>query len=386
MIVFRTFFKLLQKNKWSIVINLVIFLGIASIAVRSGSPEEQINFKDIKLKLAVIDRDHSATSEELKDYIAELHQLTELEDDTAVFQDELYFNNVHEILIIPAGFEEGLLAGKEIPLETLEAPDAGVTALSSIQFDQVMRFLKTYLALGYEPSKAMTKTKEIMQVNASVNIQLDSNSLEQAPNYNYYFQYLPYPMVAILISCISLILIIFNEKDLKNRTVCAAFSLKKRNFELSFANILVAFVIWIILMIFPFIIYGTDMIHSGVYGYYLLNSFTFLIVSFSISYLVGIFSNSEEAVSVFSTSVSLGLCFLGGVFVPLSVMSKQVLYFSKFIPSYWYVMTNEIIGKNTKLVGSDLKDVIYGILIQICFAIAIFGVSLVITKRKTQAC
>ncbi len=386
MIVFKTFFKLLAKNKWSIVINLVVFLGIASIAVRSGSPEDQINFKDIKLKLAVIDRDQSTTSIELKSYIGELHQLTELEDDPVVFQDELYFNSVYEILIIPAGFEEGLFSGKDIPLEIIEAPDAGVTTLANIQFDQIIRFLKTYFALGLEPSEAMTKAKEIMQTNASVNIQLDNHSLEEAPSYNYYFQYLPYPMVAILISCISLILIIFNEKDLKNRTVCASFSLKKRNLELSLANIMVSIIIWIILMIFPFILYGTDMIHSGVYGYYLLNSFSFLIVSFSISYLVGIFSNSEEAVSVFSTSVSLGLCFLGGVFVPNSVMSKQVLYFSKFLPSYWYVITNELIGKNTELVGNDLKDVIYGILIQLCFAIAIFGISLAVTKRKTQAC
>ena len=386
MIVFKTFFKLLAKNKWSIVINLVVFLGIASIAVRSGSPEDQINFKDIKLKLAVIDRDQSTTSIELKSYIGELHQLTELEDDPVVFQDELYFNSVYEILIIPAGFEEGLFSGKDIPLEIIEAPDAGVTTLANIQFDQIIRFLKTYFALGLEPSEAMTKAKEIMQTNASVNIQLDNHSLEEAPSYNYYFQYLPYPMVAILISCISLILIIFNEKDLKNRTVCASFSLKKRNLELSLANIMVSIIIWIILMIFPFILYGTDMIHSGVYGYYLLNSFSFLIVSFSISYLIGIFSNSEEAVSVFSTSVSLGLCFLGGVFVPNSVMSKQVLYFSKFLPSYWYVITNELIGKNTELVGNDLKDVIYGILIQLCFAIAIFGISLAVTKRKTQAC
>jgi ABC-2 type transport system permease protein len=385
MIVFKTFFKLLAKNKWSFIINLVIFLGLSSIAVRNGSPEEQIKFKDFKLKLAVIDRDHSATSEEIKNYFGELHLLTELEDNPEVFQDELYFSSVQEIIIIPAGFEENLIAGKDMPLETLEAPDAGVTALSSIQFDQIIRFLRTYLALGYTPSEAMIKTKDIMQTNASVNMQLDKNSLEEVPKYNYYFQYLPYPMVAILVSCISLILILFNDKDVKNRTVCASFSLKKRNFELSFANIIVSVIIWILLMLFPFILVGTDMIHSEVYGYYLLNSFTFLIVSFSISYLIGIFSNSVESVSIFSNSVSLGLCFLGGVFVPQSVMSKQVLYISKFLPSYWYVVTNKIIGKNTKLVGSGLKDVMFGILIQLCFAIAIFGISLVISKRKTQA-
>lgn len=385
MIVFKTFFKLLTKNKWSFFINLVIFLSLSSIAVRNGSPDSQINFKDIKLKLAVIDRDHSTTSKELKDYIGELHILTELEDDPEVFQDELYFNSVYEIIIIPAGFEENLIAGKDMPLETLEAPDAGATALSSIQFDQIMKFFKTYLALGYTPSDAMIKTKDIMQTNASVNMQLDKNSLEEVPTYNYYFQFLPYPMVAILVSCISLILILFNDKDVKNRTVCASFSLKKRNFELSIANITVSVSIWIILMLFPFILVGTDMIHSGVYGFYLLNSFTFLIVSFSISYLIGIFSKSVEAVGIFSNSVSLGLCFLGGVFVPQSVMSKQVLYISKFLPSYWYVVTNKIIGKNTKLVGSGLKDVMFGILIQLCFAIAIFGIALVISKRKTQA-
>ncbi|ABX41601.1 ABC transporter permease [Lachnoclostridium phytofermentans] len=386
MIVFNTFFKLLAKNKWSIIINLVVFLGLSSIAVQNGSPEDQINFKDIKLKLSVIDRDHSATSMELKNYIGELHILTELEDDPEVFQDELFFNTVYEIIIIPAGFEENLIAGKDLPLETLEAPDAGVTALSNIQFEQIMKYLKTYLAIGYTPSDAMLKTKDIMQTNAPVSLQLDNHSLEEAPRCNYYFQYLPYPMVAILVSCISLILILFNQKDIKNRTVCASFSLKKRNFELSLANIIVAIIIWVILMLFPFILVGADMIHSGVYGFYLLNSFTFLIVSFSISYLIGIFSNSVETIAIFSNSVSLGLCFLGGVFVPQSVMSKQILYISKFLPSYWYVITNKIIGKNTKLVGSVLKDVIFGILIQFCFAIAIFGISLVITKRKTQAC
>lgn len=111
MIVFKTFFKLLAKNKSSILINLVIFLVICSIAVSNGSPEDQINFKEISLKLAVIDRDQSELSKELKNYLGELHTLIEIEDSIESFQDELYYNNVYEIIIIPEGFQTKILAG-----------------------------------------------------------------------------------------------------------------------------------------------------------------------------------------------------------------------------------------------------------------------------------
>lgn len=382
--VFNTFFKILNKNKFVVILYMAIFMVILVFATGNGDQTQVTSFKAERLPVAVIDRDQSVTSASLREYLGEIHNLIDLKDNEEVFQDELYYRNVSNIFIIPQNFEQDLVAGKDVSIQGIEIPDSMFGIYVNMQINQIMRTLKVYLASGTSPDMAMKKTKDIINLDTLVTIQAKEDTLNSVPKYNYYYQYLPYILVAIMISVIGLILLSFNQTDVRKRTICSALSLKKRNVQLFIASMIVAFFIWIVVQIIPIILYQDALFEGTTYIYYLINSFVFMLLSVSIGYLTGVISTKQEHISIFSTSVSLALCFLGGVFVPLSIMNDQVIAISRFIPTYWYVTNNTLLGKALILSKSNQSDFWFGIMIQLCFTVVILGIALIITKKKNE--
>ena len=73
--------------------------------------------------------------------------------------------------------------------------------------------------------------------------------------------------------------------------------------------------------------------------------------------------------------LSLGLCFLGGVFVPLEMLGNGIVSIAQFLPTYWYSRINGILRDYGEL-SSELWHTIWaGLLIQLAFALACFGVT-----------
>ena len=55
--------------------------------------------------------------------------------------------------------------------------------------------------------------------------------------------------------------------------------------------------------------------------------------------------------------LSLGMCFLCGVFVPMNIMDRNVLKVSQFLPVYWYENVNETLGSYSHLTGEAAVSV-----------------------------
>ncbi|HHY12951.1 MAG TPA: hypothetical protein GX529_10030 [Firmicutes bacterium] len=81
--------------------------------------------------------------------------------------------------------------------------------------------------------------------------------------------------------------------------------------------------------------------------------------------------------------IDWGMSFLGGVFVPQSIMSKPVLAVAKFLPSYWFIQANDAIGELSVFTGESLRPIFGSIFIQLGFAVAIFSVTLLLSKERT---
>jgi ABC-2 type transport system permease protein len=381
--VFNTFFKITYKNKFTFILYIIIFVAISSMTSQNN-PTQVESFESSKVSMAVIDRDHSVTSQGIYDYLDGIHNLVEVKDSKEAFQDELYYRNVAYILIIPENFEKDLIAGKEVNCENIEVPGSISGIYVNMQLEQVIKILKNYLTIGIEPQEAWNKTLTIVNQNTKVTVDVEETTATSIPKYYNFFAIMPYPLLAILIGALGIILLVFNQEDLKRRTICSSLSLKKRNSQLAIASFIISFGVLIILLIIPFFLYGSEMLSNPLYKYLLLNSFAFLIVSMSIGFLAGIISKKEEHVSIYSTSVSLFLNFLGGIFVPLSIMPEKVVFFSKFLPTYWYTQVIEVLAKNRVIEGKSLDTVLFSIAIQFAFALAIFGIALVISRKKAQ--
>lgn len=382
--VFNAFFKITSKYKFSVIIYIVVAVVISSLSSQNNPNKEITAFVSSKVDMAVIDRDHSVTSQGIYQYLDGIHNLEEIKDSKEVFQDELFFRNIEYILIIPENFEQDLIAGKDVKCESIEVPNSMSGIYVNMQIEQLMMLLRNYLTLGIEPQEALSKALLLVDQSSKVTIEEEETTTTIIPKYYNFFALMPYPLLAILIGTLGIILLVFNQEDLKKRTICSALSLKKRNLLLSIASFIVSFGVLLILLVIPLFLHGTDMLSNPLYKYLVLNAFAFLIVAMSVGFLAGIISKKGEHVSIYSTSISLILNFLGGVFVPLSLMPDKVIIISKFLPTYWYTQAIESIAKNRILEGKSLDNVLFSIGIQFIFAIVIFGVALVISRKKAQ--
>ncbi|MDD5935334.1 MAG: ABC transporter permease [Clostridiales bacterium] len=382
--VYSTFMKIVKKNLGTIFMYIGIFVAVSLVSASFGVQPSVGSFEASKISMAVIDRDHTATSQGIYDYLDQTQKLKNLDDDKEVFQDELFYRNVHLIIIIPENFETDLTAGKDIHLESIVVPNSTDGIYVKLQLEQYLSTLKNYLTLGINPQEALQKTNDLMSQQTPVSIQASETAVDSVPKYYNYFALMPYALMGIMVSVLAMVLLAFNEEDLRKRTICSSYPLRKRNLSLSLGSLTIAVAVMLILLILPLLMYGTDMLHDNNYIYLILNAVVMMLFSTSLGFLIGLISKKVEHVAVFSTTFALGLNFLGGIFVPLSIMPKAVINISKFFPTYWYSINSGILSQNNKLIGQNLTDVNFGILIQLAFTVALFGVALVISHRRNQ--
>ncbi|MGL5380126.1 ABC transporter permease, partial [Clostridium sp.] len=102
-----------------------------------------------------------------------------------------------------------------------------------------------------------------------------------------------------------------------------------------------------------------------------------------IGFLISNLVSSRNAMSAAANVVSLGCCFLSGVFVPQELLGDTVLKIASFNPTFWYVKANNSISTLVNFNKETLTPIISSMLIMLGFAIAILSITLVIIKKKS---
>ena len=382
--VFKTNIRIVKQNYIAVLLYVVIFIGLAIIMASDAKATDEKAFKPTSISLGIVDRDLSSTSKAIINYLSEYHKVIPLADDKELMQDELYYRNVEYILIIPTQFETSLFDGADVSLDCIKIPNSNSGLYVDLQIEQLLRTLRSFLSAGYDLPSAMLKTKEVLASETNVSLSLDKETSVSTPKYYYYYKFLPYILIALMIQTISTTLYVFNKPDIRKRNICSSESLKSRNFQLVLGSFVVSICIYLLVTVVGFILYRIEISNSATIPYCLLNSFIFLIVSISLGYFIGIIGHNLEAISAYGTILSLAFSFLGGVFVPLSVMSENVKSFSRFVPTYWYTKTNDLLMNLSEVSAKLREEIFIGYFVQLCFALAIFCIALVFSKKKLQ--
>ena len=109
-----------------------------------------------------------------------------------------------------------------------------------------------------------------------------------------------------------------------------------------------------------------------------------MLSSLEVAFIIGVMVKSEMQINTVSTPVSLGICFLCGVFVPLNVMGAQTKAVAKFLPIYWYESVNNLLMKYEDVSGAIGKQVLVGLGIQVLFVFALASAGMAIVRYQQQ--
>ena len=199
-----------------------------------------------------------------------------------------------------------------------------------------------------------------------------------------FFNYMAYPLLALLLYAIPTSFRIFNKTDLKRRNLCSPVNPNFFSLQLVLGSLITTFIIFAIFIITA-IILDSELVLSKTGVLLILNTLIFTVVSMSIGFFVSNITKSTQAITAISNVISLGVAFTGGIFVPQSFMRDGVKKASVINPGYWYVKCNEEIASITNLTFENLKASFGYMLIQLIFAAAFISVALVASKLNRQS-
>ena len=374
MTVFKTLFKILNKNKGVIIMYTSIFLGIVLAITNANKPISTDSFKSTRLNVAYYNHSDSELAENLCKFIDENHNVrTDIDENIDAFRDEIYNREVDYIVIIPENFDET----KQV--ETYKLPGSITSQFMKMSVENFITTASAYESLGISKDEVYKKTLETMNLGTSVTITDKSSETDYTPEH-YYYSYLPYIFLCVICSTVSIVLISFNKAEVKSRTLCSGLSIGRRNLILTIGCMIFTFFIALFYIIVSLIMYK-DAIFTTAGMLRILNAVIFSFVALAFAFLISALTSNQNVVSMYVNAFGLGSSFICGIFVPRQFLSDGVIAAGRFFPSYWYVNVEEA-ASNLKV--AETSTIINGLLVQVLFAIAFISVGLVISSRKKK--
>lgn len=381
--VFKGYFTIIKRNLRYVMFYFGIFLAVALSSNSLKNQNQKHTFEETVLKIAVVDREQGAIGKGVTDYVRKNHEFVMLEDDKEVLQEALFYREVNYVLIVPKDAAKRLEQGSKV-LETTKVPGTDTGYYADQQLNAFLNNIRTYVNSGYEVEEAVEKALKLDEIESKVEMSDRNGNAGRMKAHINYLSAMPYLMIAMLSCSVGLVLMEFKKKDIRQRMTISCASLKRQNLEAILAIGVIGIGLWIAVHVMGVILYRKAYVSDGHIGGFLINTFALMLVSLAFAFLAGAFVKNIGAIIGFTNIVSLGMSFLGGVFVPIEVLGSDVQKIAQFLPVYWYAKVNTIFGKYQTLTPELKQSVFKGIVIQILFAVACISISLVINKYREQ--
>lgn len=379
--VFKAFFKILNKNKTAMIVYMVIYLALTFVLSSNGQKNDTSDFSKVCMEIGVENQDNGKLGEALVAYLEKENEIKDIPKEREDLLDAMYYRDIQYVLIIPEDFTEKFLAGeREKVLEGTAVPGNNTAYLAKMEIDEFLQKLGMYIDGGYEPEQAAQKTLDNMEKESKVEF-LSVEDSGTKPAAAYFFDYIPYIFLCIMMVSLSCVLIIFNEKNLDARNRCSSMSFFQRNLQMVLGSLGIMLLEYGVFMLVAWIMYPNYMgSFRGILS--MGNALAFMLVCLNIAFLAGRQAKDDAQLNMAANVIGLAFSFLGGVFVPIDLMNKGMQKVAKFVPSYWYVSSNNSIWKIKSL--SEAGDIYRNWLIMLAFAIAVFAIALMMNRLKAR--
>ncbi len=379
--VFKAFFKILNKNKTTMLVYMVIYLALTFMFSINGQKNDNSDFSKVSMEIGVENRDNGKLGEALVSYLEKGNEIKEIPKEQEELLDAMYYRDIQYVLIIPEDFTEKFLAGeRDEVLEGTVVPGNNTAYLAEMEIDEFLQNLGMYIDGGYDPKQAAQKTLDNMAKESKVEF-LNVEDGETKPTAAYYFDYIPYIFLCVMVVSLSGVLMIFNEKNLDARNRCSSMSFFQRNLQMILGSVGIMLLEYGVFMAVAWIMYPDYM--GSVRGFLSMgNALIFMLVCLSIAFLAGRQAKDDGQLNMIANTIGLAFSFLGGVFVPIELMNKGMQKVAKFVPSYWYVSSNNDIWKIKSL--SEAGDVYRNYLVMLAFAGAVLAVAMMLNRLRAR--
>lgn len=380
MTVFRTFLRVLNKNKFIIIMYTAILIFFGGFNIQTN--ETNTSFVASKPDILIINQDEEiGLTKNLVEYIKANSNIIEIQNNEEAINDALFYRDVNYIIYIPENYREDFLNGENPKIEIKSTGDYQAS-LAGMMLERYIKVANTYQKNTDSEEELINKINETLSKQTEVEItsKLDTDNLSKATTY---YNFANYSILAGCVYVICLILSSFKEEKIAKRTIISSINYKKYNRQLLLSNSLFAILLWIFYVALSFILVG-DIMFSAHGLIYIANSFVFTMCAVTIAFLIGNLVNNKNAINGIVNVVALGTSFLCGAFVPMEWLPDSVLKVAHILPSYYYISSNEMIAGLEIINFEALKPILTNMGMILIFTIAFVIITNMVSKRKRK--
>ena len=380
MTVFKTFLKILNKNKFIIILYTVFLIFFGGFNMQTS--ENNTNFVASKPDIMIVNYDEEkGITKDLIKYIEENSNVVDLKNNEDAINDALFYRDVNYVVYIPKNYNKDFMDGKNPEIEIKSTGDYQ-SSFAEMLLSRYIKVANIYQKSINSEEELISKINETLSKKSEVEItsKLDTNILSKA---TFYYNFANYSIMACLIYVICLILASFKDIKIQKRTIISSTNYKTLNRQLLLSNSLFSIILWMIYVVLSFILVGDIMF--SIHGiFYLINSFVFTICATTIALFIGNIVSNKNTISGIVNVIALGSSFLCGAFVPMEWLPDGVIKIAHILPSYYYISNNEVL-KTLELINlNTIKPILLNIIIVLSFSIMFNILTNIVSKKKQK--
>ncbi len=336
MTVYKTFFKVVNKYKFLIIIYTAMLILFAGFNMQTS--QNSTNFVAEKPDVLIINNDkEQKLSKNLVEYIEKNSNIVDIENDEEARNDALFYRDVSYIIYIPENYSKDFLNGLNPEINIKSAGDAGSSYAEMMltRYIKVANIYQKELQNEDELIKTINETLE-KEAETEITSKLDTDNLTRAA---FYYNFMNYSILAGCVYVICIIISSFREEKIRKRTVISSVNYKKFNRQLLVSNGALALILWFLYVVLSFILIGDIMFTA--HGLILIaNSFVFSICSLTIAFLIANLINNKNAINGIINVVALRFKLFMWCFCASRMVARHYIKNSSYF-TFILVYTNE---------------------------------------------
>lgn len=380
MIVFKTFFKILNKCKFVVIMYTVLLISFGAFNFKTS--DSTTNFVATKPDVLVINNDkNSKLTDNLINYIDKNCNIKDIENDSEKINDALFYRDISYVIYIPENYESDFLNALNPTIQIKSTGDYN-SSYAEMLLTRYIKVANIYVQKTNNIDEIVENINNTLSktIKTEINSKVDTNKLSKA---TFYYNFANYSILAGCVYVVCLVLSIFKDENINKRTTISSMNYKKFNRNLLLSNFLFAIFLWLLYVILSFILIGNIMFTTN--GLlYIINSFIFTILALILAFLIGNLNLNKNAINGIVNVIALGSSFLCGAFVPVEYLPKMVLNIAHILPSYYYINTNEILQTLDTFSFKSMKQILINSLIIILFSVLFVIITNIISKKKRK--
>lgn len=381
MTVFKTFWKIVNKYKGTIILYTVMLISFGGINLASN--DTTTTFTSTLPNIAIVNNDQkSVLTNNLISYLSENSKVVDIENDEEKINDALFYRDVSYVVYIPKNYTNDVLKGMN-PTIDIKSTNDYTSSLEEMMLTDYLNLQNTYLKLTTDQTKLTNYINDTLKDKSKVVLtsKVDTKSLSKVSRY---FNFASYSILAVVIFIITLVLTSFKEKTVNKRIVVSSMNYKKHSGLILKSSLLYALIVWVLFSLLAIILLGKSLLN--IRGLLLiLNTLIFTLQALTFALLISSLVNNKDAIGGIVNVVALGSAFLCGAFIPSMYLPEKVVSISHIFPAYYYNNSNNLVTSLEVINLTTLKPFITNIMMMLVFMLVFIVLNNFVIKNKRKA-